>query len=84
MTKFLRVFLVLTTIKKHRKGAFWYRKIKVIRRSLYLAVIRDNMCSVSPSLIFLSVILFENQNYPLSTCLDELKFYRWLRFLGYF
>ena len=30
------------------------------------------------------VILFENQNYPLSTCLDELKFYRRLRFLGYF
>ncbi len=30
------------------------------------------------------LILFENQNYPLSTCLDELKFYRRLRFLGYF
>ena len=30
-----------------------------------------------------SLILFENQNYPLSTCLDELKFYRRLRFLGY-
>ncbi|MDY4001634.1 MAG: hypothetical protein SPF57_01135 [Streptococcus orisratti] len=30
------------------------------------------------------IILFENQNYPLSTYLDELKFYRRLRFLGYF
>ncbi len=30
------------------------------------------------------LILFENQNYPLSTCLDELKFYLRLRFLGYF
>ena len=35
-------------------------------------------------LIKLRLILFENQNYLLLTCLDELKFYRRLRFLGYF
>ncbi len=37
-----------------------------------------------PATRCLVLILFENQKYPLSTCLDELKFYRRLRFLGYF
>ncbi|CYU47203.1 Uncharacterised protein [Streptococcus suis] len=30
------------------------------------------------------ILLFENQNYPLSTRLDELQFYLRLRFLDYF